>query len=621
MILKNKLARFVLIAVAAQLAAFNWSAVATRAATGDLNQSYLNETGSIYSFGEFIVAYGDSVAIADRYGPIASTSGQYDGLVHLYHADSGVRLGSLSGSQTFTQWYGSSLAAYGDRLLIGAIDNANSTHDGYVELHGAGFGAPLRIFRGPAMLRPGTTADYGSAVIGIGNRIIVGDPNAYFDSSGAIRGATYVHDAATGALQRTFANPAEINSYFGTKFADFKGRLVIAGSDSSSTRLEAGTVYLYDLDTGEIVRRFDNPTPVNQGTQEYFGEAVAVAGDMVIVGTPHEQTYGSVAGAVYVFNGDTGQLVPTMHAPRRIAWENFGRSLAVNGHHLLVSNAPWPNGGNDELGAALLYDIRTGVLLHRFADPTPATPNTMAWTVAFATNGDVLAASTDQPGPREGVVYRFEGVPASLGGVGYSSFDEPSNNDASYVRGATSAEMAFTTSVTATGGSNAFAGVANGGEAMSPKMLSHRSLRAVTAFQSLDLTYWRSVAVELEVQVANTTYEAGDFARVSITNGTESIDLLHLLGSNGDDELDQVAGDGFSKYLIQVPDGWQSLRLVIESSTNSTAGSERIDFDNVLITGIMVPEPSTYSLTFMAILVGLLWNPIKKCKQYSKSIG
>ena len=87
--------------------------------------------------------------------------------------------------------------------------------------------------------------------------------------------------------------------------------------------------------------------------------------------------------------------------------------------------------------------------------------------------------------------------------------------------------------------------------------------------------------------------------RAYVTNGTSTIDLFNYLGTAGADPLDAAAGDGFLFYWTAIPNDWTQATLVITSSSNSTQGAERYDFDRIEFRA--VPEPGTWVVALVAL--------------------
>lgn len=181
-----------------------------------------------------------------------------------------------------------------------------------------------------------------------------------------------------------------------------------------------------------------------------------------------------------------------------------------------------------------------------------------------------------------------------------SSFDEPPLGTASFSPGLAERELGFATAQASTGGANPLVGVAAAG---SRRLLTHRSARATTTFDDVELQDWTNVEVSMELAVANTTYEVGDFLSIYVTNGNQLITLYDQAAAAGADGLDDLAGEGFVPLMAAIPPEWTTLRLIIDSSSNSSTGAERFDFDDIVFSGTPIPEPATGLLASLGAAV------------------
>ena len=190
-------------------------------------------------------------------------------------------------------------------------------------------------------------------------------------------------------------------------------------------------------------------------------------------------------------------------------------------------------------------------------------------------------------------------TPFSTQVFAFTGFNEPPIGAISYTSGPVAEEIGFMTTSSTSGGSNPLIGVAFVGESGARRAFAHRSINATTTFDIVDLAPYDETSVSLEMQVANTTYELGDFVRVFVTNGTDTIDLINSVANAGSDAIDDLAGNGFVRFSAFMPNEWTQATLVITSSTNSTQGAEQFDFDGIEFRGI--PEPGTWGLALMAL--------------------
>ena len=69
-------------------------------------------------------------------------------------------------------------------------------------------------------------------------------------------------------------------------------------------------------------------------------------------------------------------------------------------------------------------------------------------------------------------------------------------------------------------------------------------------------------------------YEAEDKLEVYVTNGAERRDLVNMRGDTG---INGLAQDVYFSLQAEIPDAWDRARLVIATSSDSGAGSERFD--------------------------------------------
>src|SRR5262249_32497441 len=184
------------------------------------------------------------------------------------------------------------------------------------------------------------------------------------------------------------------------------GSFVLVGAIRDDTgTTDAGAAYLFDANTGALLHTFMNPTPA---AFDNFSQSVAVAGNLVVVGAPQDDTGARDAGAAYLFDANSGALLRTLNNPTPEAGDSFGPSVAVSGN-VVVVGAERDNTGATSAGAAYLFDPNTGTLLRTFTNPTPADNDRFGNSVALSGNLAVVAADADNTGARAaGAAYLFD---------------------------------------------------------------------------------------------------------------------------------------------------------------------------------------------------------------------
>jgi hypothetical protein len=132
------------------------------------------------------------------------------------------------------------------------------------------------------------------------------------------------------------------------------------GADAGSVS-NAGAVYLFKRQGLTYVPEAKLVAP-DATTGAEFGRAVAIQGNMVIVGAGFAKV-GDLerAGAAYVFRkcGKSWVLEDKITSPTPADEDNFGRSLNIHGN-LLVVTARWEDINASDVGAAYVFRYRGG---------------------------------------------------------------------------------------------------------------------------------------------------------------------------------------------------------------------------------------------------------------------
>ncbi|MBK9304426.1 MAG: hypothetical protein IPM94_11195 [bacterium] len=299
--------------------------------------------------------------------------------------------------------FGISLAVSGELALIGAQANDDDGGDS-----GCAYVFDLDGYVQARKLRAADAAggDYFGCAVGLrGLRAVIG---ALRDDHSAVdAGAAYLFGADDGIQRwKLTAADAAANDQFGCAVA-VSDSFVLVGArycDASVSIYDSGAAYLFDPDTGVQVRKL---VAADFGRQNQFGYAVAVSDSFAVIGAPMWDAPGRTdCGAVYVFDPRTGVELWRLTASDRGAYDRFGNAVAICGRTLLVG-AYW-GGGDEDAGAAYVFDVATGAELHRL---TPADADYADWfgsSVALA--GDLAVIGATQQGygtPRTGLSYVF----------------------------------------------------------------------------------------------------------------------------------------------------------------------------------------------------------------------
>jgi len=360
------------------------------------------------------VGQGTSVAVD---GNIAVTGIPHDfasGVAKVYDATTGALLHTLTNPMpAFFDRFGRSVAISGTRIVVGAISDdtgADEAGSAYVyDLASATPTVPVLTLNNPD---PAVNDHFGAAVAISGARIVVG---ATEDNNG---GSAYVYDLASTpptvpVVTLTNPSPAFYES-FGSSVAVSRTRVVVGAPFNSIGGRSTGSAYVYDLNSATLavpVVTLNNPGPEEF---EYFGTSVAISGTRVVVGAPDDNTGALHAGNSYVY--DLARATPavpvaTLNNPSPGVQDNFGNAVAISGTRILIGTFLDDTGAPDA-GTAYVYDLARPtptVPVATLNNPSPAREDRFAWSLAISDTRVVIAAIWDDTVTvNAGIAYAYD---------------------------------------------------------------------------------------------------------------------------------------------------------------------------------------------------------------------
>ena len=342
------------------------------------NADQTTNTGD--NFGISVDIDGNRAIVGAMEEDIPYTDG---GTVYIFDVDTGELLHTINNpNQPQTSApndnFGRAVAISGNRAIVGAREeDIPYTDGGTVYIFDVDTAALLHTINNPNADQTANTTDYfGHSVDICGNRAIVG---AYledlpYENSGTV----YIIDVDTGTVLHTINNPnadqtTNTADYFGYSVAISGNRAIVGAFQEDIPYSGSGTVYIFDVDTGELLHTINNPNAdQSANTTDYFGWSVALDGNRAIVGARNEDIPYTDSGAAYIFDVDTGELLHTINNPNADQSTNisdwFGWSVGISGKRAVVSTRSEDTPYTDS-GAAYIFDVDTGELLHTIIDP------------------------------------------------------------------------------------------------------------------------------------------------------------------------------------------------------------------------------------------------------------
>lgn len=177
-----------------------------------------------------------------------------------------------------------------------------------------------------------------------------------------------------------------------------------------------GRVWIFDIETSLPAFVLENPNPASDYL-DYFGLSVAIDETLILVGAHEDETFGEGTGAAYAFSSQTGELIHALTSPSVDYGGEFGQyfgqsvSLTPAGD-ILVGAWGASVDGFESAGRVFLFDGDTGDLLLDIPNPNPSLAKGFGWSVT-AIDGKIVVGAPFTTGtfPEAGAVFVFDGYP------------------------------------------------------------------------------------------------------------------------------------------------------------------------------------------------------------------
>lgn len=256
--------------------------------------------------------------------------------------------------------------------------------------------------------QPYTGESFGAVLSAEGDLLAVGVQLDYDGQRSS--GAVWVFNMRTGALVTRIGNPASArDARFGASVSLNGGKLAVGAPGDSRAANRAGAVHLFNAADGQWLTTCVSPEP---SVYNSFGQAVALDGDLLVVGAPGDNRPTYNAGRAYGFDANTGAHLATLEFPAPARWDRFGSAVAFTGGIACVGT-PGSDEGTRDAGLAYVYTPASGIRPAAvLPNPQPGYRDMLGSTVVSGGNLIAIAGALDDGGARDsGRVHVFQGAP------------------------------------------------------------------------------------------------------------------------------------------------------------------------------------------------------------------
>ena len=347
-----------------------------------LSEFVASTTDGNDQFGAALSRDGDRLAVGAPRADESEFSAQFEGQVTVFERQGAAWVETATIDNPLAipiDDFGRAVALNGDLLAIGAPAADSSefvTDDGNVflfELVGGSWTEIQRI----SLPAPTGVDRFGESLAWLGDELLIGAPGN--DFIGIDSGVVFAYRDTGAGFQPSgvlFAPESAGGERYGTSLAASGDRVAFGGPLANGASPFAGAVEVQTFDGSSFTHALNLPSP-NVGAGSFFGESVALAGDLLVVGAPGSNAaVGSAAGSAWVF--DLSQPAPTATALVPVdaqPSEAFGTAVAVDGTTAVVGRPRRSIGSTALVGAVDLFEPGGGgvwVQTARLEAPTDA---------------------------------------------------------------------------------------------------------------------------------------------------------------------------------------------------------------------------------------------------------
>jgi len=352
-------------------------------------------------FGHDVAMEGDFILIG---APHDSETDYRAGAAYLFDVASGTQLRKLvSGNGRREDFFGMSVAVNGSGLaVISAVAADRRGTDS-----GTAYVFNLHTGEQAFELLPDETEahDRLGFAVAISDRWVI-VTSIHGDGREEGSGAAYVFDLATGRQSHTLtADDGFASDWFGRDVAIQDDLAIVTAMTHAANGISSGAAYWFDLNTGEQIMKV---TADDGGAGAHFGASVAIDGDLVVIGADGDSETAERSGAAYIFDLASGVQLHKLKAPDPRADDLFGFDVDISGS-IVVVGAPWDDDRANNAGTAHLFRVRDGRFVRQVTDDDGADDDNYGWRVAVERSRAVVASLSDDEGsPSSGSAFLYD---------------------------------------------------------------------------------------------------------------------------------------------------------------------------------------------------------------------
>jgi len=211
-------------------------------------------------------------------------------------------------------------------------------------------------------------------------------------------------------------------SYYADSFAsdmDADDEWVVVGAPSDNEfGQSAGAAYVFDLQAGVLLHKL-MPDDLEAGDR--FGHSVEIENQIIAVSSIGDEHTSTRTGSVYLFEAQSGDLIRKIPVPEGFVYEtSFGRGLALHENLLVVSAIRGRCCTRSQAAVVYLYDVDSGELIRSFVPEGASAFDSIHSAKVLLNQEQVVVGWSAQRFSSNDVIYRVVVHDIASGGFRYA---------------------------------------------------------------------------------------------------------------------------------------------------------------------------------------------------------
>ena len=207
------------------------------------------------------------------------------------------------------------------------------------------------------------------------------------------------------------APDAEYGDEFGRAVAVQGNVAVVGAPNDQAAGYGTGAAYVFEKTTSgwQLQQKLTAP---DGSSYSFFGTSVAIDGDRIVVGAYGDQNAGNYAGAAYVFVHAGSQWTPEqkLTGSENSAFDSFGISVAIQGDRIICGAFGNSDFNQSEVGSAYVFQRIDGLWLQQQELTASDAASLARFGLSVAMSGDTIVVGADgdsELGFFSGAIYVF----------------------------------------------------------------------------------------------------------------------------------------------------------------------------------------------------------------------